>query len=214
MEEKAGRRKGGSQVIGARNLQGGEQTYIVGGVAISEHKAKNYTDFADEMAKREKNDHRARKKEATAREFELGSLLASDLGNTTGAKYLEALHHEQMANNDAAGLKKLAEEKGLLEEVKPRPFSAQAIRLLGCDPTLAGSPSGLVVESGEEGRKRVSRGSPYRKGTSPKRPAYSSKPLLPSATTARTLLNLEDYLATSTSPTSLTRSSTRLKDKL
>ena len=160
-----------NQILPKRGFDDGTgQTYIVGGRAVSERKSQKFADehVAERMG-REKQTNLRRKNEAAAREKELANLMGSDNG-TTGAKYLEAANklRREDEQKDKKETAKKALEQGLGDTLKPRPFHASAIKLIGFDPTTAQNEGGLMVEKGEEGRRRVSpdRAGPNRRSAS------------------------------------------------
>lgn len=147
-----------NQILPKRGFDDGTgQTYIVGGRAVSERKSQKFADeHVVERMGREKQTNLKRKNEAAARDKELDKLMGSDNG-TTGAKYLEAANKlRREEQNDKNETQKKALEQGLGDTLKPRPFHASAIKMIGFDPTTAQNGGGLMVEKGEEGRRRVS----------------------------------------------------------
>jgi hypothetical protein len=147
----------GNNIVSKRGFDdGGGQTYIVGGQAISEKKAGKFADehVAERMG-RDKQTSLKRKTEMKAREQELERLMERD-SSTTGAKYLEAAGKLRQNDSKDQSAKKLkAQQEGLTDNLKTRPFHATAIKLIGFDPTTAANEGGLMVEKGAEGLKRV-----------------------------------------------------------
>ena len=148
-----------SNILPKRGFDDGTgQTYIVGGRAISERKSQRFADeHVVERMGREKQTSMKRKTEAAAKDKELDQLMSQDNG-TTGAKYLEAankLRRDEL--QEKRTLERTAADQGLSDKLKPRPFHASAIKLIGFDPTTAQNEGGLMVEKGEQGRRRVRR---------------------------------------------------------
>lgn len=155
VNDKAGRQRSGGAVISQKALGGGgDQKYMLDGDVINAAKAKNYTDV---LAIRSKEAVAARKRDAVEREYQLSELISKDQAMSVGGKLLQAANRAtQQANASAAQLKKTAAEQGLKDQLMARPFTPEAIRLIGFDPTRSSWQGGLLVENGEEGKKRVS----------------------------------------------------------
>lgn len=97
-----------------------------------------------------------RKREEQEAEHELQKLLEQDSGcSSMGAKYLrEARRSAKEKERADKGKGKILEEPEGLDDRK-RPFSVEAVRRIGFNPTVKGSAAN-VGESAEAARKRVS----------------------------------------------------------
>lgn len=134
------------------------------GHAMSEARAKTYEgDLVGEKLGREKQRNEQSKRQTRAQDLEFYSKLIDNDNETSGAKNLEAakkLREAEMGDNQDMDKGKKADkdqsqQDGLETDVeKKRPFSANAIKLIGFDPTT--SQHGLLMEEGEEGKRRVS----------------------------------------------------------
>ena len=116
---------------------GGGATYLVGSGVVRTGAGSDSSSlrrFGDEHLSEKLGSKRAertrRKAEEKEAEAALGRLLEKDSKGTTGAKYLSAM-------KAMPGRKRAREEKGDGEvtEAKKKPFSAEAIKLIGFDPT-------------------------------------------------------------------------------
>jgi minichromosome maintenance protein 10 len=135
---------------------GGGATYIVGGNVVSTDKAKRFEqEMIAEKFGRGKQGREKRKREEQEAERELQKLLEQDSGGSSmGAKYLrEAQRSAKGKERAASGQGKASEEPETADDRK-RPFSIEAVRRIGFNPTVKGSAAN-VGESADAARKRV-----------------------------------------------------------
>ena len=138
-----------------RDDGGGGATYVVAGATVNTRSDGGLRHFGDEHLAEKLGRRRAertkRKRDDKIAEATLSRLLEHD-GNTgsTGAKYLAAVDKGDMGKKKKKTQASEKECEGEEEERRKRPFSAEAVKRIGFDPTSR------HVHEGEDKGKRVS----------------------------------------------------------
>jgi hypothetical protein len=139
---------------------GGGATYVVGGSVVSLDKTKRFEQqMIGEQFGRGKLGRDKRKREEQEAEAELQRLLEKEgSGASMGAKYLRAAAKSAREKEKALGKGKgkaaASDDEDDVLDSRKRPFSVEAVRRIGFNPTVRGS-SANIGESAEEAQRRV-----------------------------------------------------------